>query len=185
MELTEKFMSEAQRSEMTNQAQLQNMQSEHTELMRELREQHETEREVWQIQQKTLIDELHRDLTLEKEEVLRELNREWKDKSEDLHASMSKDSTEIQTYWETKLEEAKSKYLMKMSRLQGEIEVVKDRLGKEIQRRKQNQAALAEAVEKMKTLEIKCKQYQNKCQELLKQRIITEKELVTVSSNYK
>jgi F0F1-type ATP synthase membrane subunit b/b' len=177
------FISEAQRSEMTYQAQLQNMQSEHTELMRELREQHDTEREVWHIQQKTLIDEVRRDLNFEKEEALRELNREWKDKSEDLQASMSKDAMEIQTHWESKLEKAKSKSAMKMSRLQGEIEVVKDRLGKEIERRKQNQAGLAEAIEKIKALETKYITCQSKCQALLKQRTITEKEMITVSSD--
>ncbi|GAN07634.1 hypothetical protein MAM1_0169d07136 [Mucor ambiguus] len=147
-ELTEKFMSEAQRTEMTNQAQFQNLQSEHTELMRELREQHETEKEVWQIEQTAMIDEIRRELNFEKEEALRELGREWKEKSEDLHASMSKDAMEIQAHWESKLEEAKSGSLLKVSRLQGEIAVVKDRLGREITRRKQNQALLEESLNK-------------------------------------
>lgn len=177
MELTEKFMSEAQRSEMTNQAQFQNMQSEHTELMRELREQHETEREVWQIQQTTLVDEIRRDLSFEKEEALHELNREWKNKSEDLQVSMSKDALEIQNHWESKLKEANSESLMKMSRLQGEMEVVKDRLGKEIQRRKKNQSGLDEAVERMKVLDAKCKKNESKCRELSKQRNAAEKEM--------
>ncbi|KAI8639423.1 hypothetical protein BD408DRAFT_320059, partial [Parasitella parasitica] len=67
-ELTEKFMSEAQRTEMTTQAQFQNLQSEHTESMRELREQHEIEKEVWQIEQTALIDEIKRELCLEKDD---------------------------------------------------------------------------------------------------------------------
>ncbi|KAL9547774.1 hypothetical protein PS6_006962 [Mucor atramentarius] len=176
-ELTEKFMSEAQRTEMTNQAQFQNLQSEHTELMRELREQHETEKEVWQIEQTALIDEIRRELNFEKEEALRELGREWKEKSEDLHASMSKDAMEIQAHWENKLEEAKSGSLMKLSRLQGEIAVIKDRLGREITRRKQNQALLEEALEKNKLLDESLKKYQSKCHDLLKQRTVTEKEI--------
>ena len=180
-ELTEKFMSEAQRTEMTNQAQFQNLQSEHIELMRELREQHETEKEVWEIQQTALIDEIRRDLTFEKDEALRELGREWKDKSEDLHASMSKDAMEIQAHWENKLEEAKSGSLLKVSRLQGEIEVVKDRLGREISRRKQNQALLTEALDKNKLLDDALKKYQTKCHDLSKQRTITEKEIQIVS----
>lgn len=180
-ELTEKFMSEAQRAEMTNQAQFQNLQSEHTELMRELREQHETEKEVWQIEQTALIDEIRRDLNFEKEEALRELGREWKEKSEDLHASMSKDAMEIQAHWESKLEEAKSGSLLKVSRLQGEIAVVKDRLGREITRRKQNQASLDEALSKNKVLDESLKKYQSKCHDLLKQRNITEKEIQIVS----
>jgi hypothetical protein len=180
-ELTEKFMSEAQRTEMTNQAQFQNLQSEHTELMRELREQHETEKEVWEIQQTALIDEIRRDLTFEKDEALRELGKEWKDKSEDLHASMSKDAMEIQAHWENKLEEAKSGSLLKISRLQGEIEVVKDRLGREISRRKQNQALLTEALDKNKLLDDSLKKYQTKCHDLSKQRTISEKEIQIVS----
>lgn len=175
-ELTEKFMSEAQQSQMTNQAQLQNLQSEHTELMRELREQHETEKEVWTIEQKAMIDEIRRDANFEKEEAIRALNRKWNDKNEDLHASMSKDAMEIQKHWETKLEETKARALLKESRLQGEMEVIKDRLGREIQRRKQNQAALAEAVEKNRTLDDKTSMYQKKCTELLKQRAANEKE---------
>ncbi|CAO0798176.1 unnamed protein product [Mucor circinelloides] len=182
-ELTEKFMSEAQRTEMTNQAQFQNLQSEHTELMRELREQHETEKEVWQIEQTALIDEIRRELNFEKEEALRELGREWKEKSEDLHASMSKDAMEIQAHWENKLEEAKSSSLLKISRLQGEIAVIKDRLGREITRRKQNQALLEEALDKNKLLDESLKKYQSKCHDLLKQRTVTEKEIQLVSHN--
>ncbi|KAK4518981.1 U2 snRNP complex subunit [Mucor velutinosus] len=176
-ELTEKFMSEVRQTEMTNQAQFQNLQSEHTELMRELREQHETEKEVWQIEQTTLIDEMRRELNFEKEEALRELGREWKEKSEDLHASMSKDAMEIQAHWESKLQEAKSGSLLKVSRLQGEIAVVKDRLGREITRRKQNQALLEEAINKNKLLDESLRKYQSKCHDLLNRRTTTEKEI--------
>ncbi|KAL0141920.1 hypothetical protein V8B55DRAFT_1493481 [Mucor lusitanicus] len=177
-ELTEKFMSEAQRTEMTNQAQFQNLQSEHTELMRELREQHETEKEVWQIEQTALIDEIRRELTFEKEEALRELERR-------LHASMSKDAMEIQAHWESKLEEAKSGSLLKVSRLQGEIAVVKDRLGREITRRKQNQALLEEALNKNKLLNESLKKYQSKCHDLLKQRTATEKEIQVLKCQHR
>lgn len=174
-ELTEKFMSEAQRSEMTNQAQFQNLQSEHTEILRELREQHQTEKEVWKIEQKAILDEIRRDASFEKEEALRELTREWNDKNEDLHASMSKDAMEIQKHWETKLEEAKSKSLLKSSRLQGEMEVIKDRLGREIQRRKQNQAALADALEKYHVLEGQTKKTLEKYTDLKYRYTIAEK----------
>ncbi|KAI8094842.1 uncharacterized protein B0P05DRAFT_454758, partial [Gilbertella persicaria] len=67
-ELTEKFMSEAQHSELTNRAQLQNLQSEHADMLRELTAQHETEKEVWQISQHAVIDELRRQLESEKQE---------------------------------------------------------------------------------------------------------------------
>lgn len=158
-ELTEKFMSEAQRSQMTTQAQFQNLQSEHAEILRELREQHQTEKEVWEIEHKAALDEIRRDASFEKEEAIRAITKEWNDKNEDLHASMSKDAMEIQKHWETKLEEAKSNSLMKMSRLQGEMEVIKDRLGREIQRRKQNQTALADALKKLHALEGQVKTY--------------------------
>ncbi|CAO3653074.1 unnamed protein product [Mucor hiemalis] len=175
-ELTEKFMSEAQRSQMTTQAQFQNLQSEHTELLRELREQHQTEKEVWEIEQKAALDEIRRDASFEQEEAIRAITKEWNDKNEDLHASMSKDAMEIQKHWETKLEEAKSKSLMKMSRQQGEMEVVKDRLGREIQRRKQNQNALVDALEKSHVLEGQLKSSLKKLSEQKKHNTNLEKE---------
>lgn len=179
-QLQEKFSHEAQLSQMTTQAQFQNLQSEHTEIIRETREQHETEKEVWIIEQKSLIDEIRRDAIFEKEEAIRELTREWNDKNEDLSASMSKDAMEIQTHWESKLEEAKSKSALQKTRLLGEIEVIKDRLGREIYRRKQNQAALAEALEKFELFQDKSQIYQKKCADLLKQRTVIENELSVV-----
>ncbi|CEP18148.1 hypothetical protein [Parasitella parasitica] len=183
-ELTEKFMSEAQRTEMTTQAQFQNLQSEYTESMRELREQHETEKEVWKIEQTALIDEIKRELGFEKEEALRELGREWKIKNEDLHASMSKDAMEIQAHWENKLEDTKSISMSKLSRLQGEIEVVKDRLDREITRRKQTQTLLTEALDKNGILDESLRKYQAKCHDLLKQRSVTEKEMHILTCQY-
>lgn len=179
-QLQEKFAHEAQLSQMTTQAQFQNLQSEHTEIIRELREQHETEKEVWLIEQQSTIDEIRRDATFEREEAIRELTREWNDKHEDLSASMSKDAMEIQTHWESKLEEAKSKSVLQKTRLLGEIEVIKDRLGKEIYRRKQNQAALAEATEKLHSLQLKLELYHKKSADLLKQRAVIDKELSQV-----
>ncbi|KAI7906376.1 uncharacterized protein BX663DRAFT_496212 [Cokeromyces recurvatus] len=180
-ELTEKFMLEAQRSEMTNQAQLQNLQSEHTEMMHEIREQHETEREVWQIQHTTLIDEMRRTLIFEKEDALSELNKEWKERIKDLKASMSKDSMQIQAHWEAKLNEVKSKSVSQISRLQGEMEVIKDRLGHEIQRRKRYQSNLDEVTEMNKLIDGKLRKYQSKYNELFKQRAIYEKETMMVT----
>ncbi|CAO3680233.1 unnamed protein product [Rhizopus microsporus] len=172
-EITEKFMSEAQQSEMSHQARIQNLQSEHADTLRELREQHQTEKEVWSIEQDAAIDELRRALCLEKEDAMRELNKEWKEKYDDLHASMSKDSMEIQAHWEAKLKEAKNQYEAKTARLQGEIEVIKDRLGKEIDRRKQNQAALSECLTHNDILQAKLNDYQT----ILKQHLSTEKEI--------
>lgn len=179
-QLQEKFSSEAHQNQMTTQAQFQNLQSEHTEVLRELREQHEIEKEVWRIEQQSLIDEIRRDAIFEKEEAIRELTKEWTDKYDDLSASMSKDSTEIQSHWESKLEEAKANFNLKASRLQGEIEVVKDRLGKEIIRRKQNQHGLAEALITLDGLQSKCETYQKKCSDLTKKQLIMDKELNSV-----
>ncbi|KAI7894826.1 uncharacterized protein EV154DRAFT_497143 [Mucor mucedo] len=181
-QLQENFAHEAQLSQMTTQAQFQNLQSEHTEMLRELREQHETEKEVWRIEQQSLIDEIRRDTTFEKEEAIRELTREWNDKNEDLSASMSKDAMEIQTHWESKLEEAKSKFVLQKTRLLGEIEVIKDRLGKEIHRRKQNQAALVDAQDKLDSVQLKLDVYHKKSADLLKQRTLIDKELSQLKS---
>lgn len=181
-ELTGKFMSEIQQSQMSNHAQLQNLQSEHTDIIRELREQYDTEKEVWQIQQNTLMDELRRDLQLEKEDAIRKLNKEWKDKSEDLEASMSKDAMEIQAHWESKLAEAKSSHDSKSTRLAGEMQVVKDRLGKEIQRRKLNQSLLSDATEKNEQLENKLSKLQSDYTNLYKKYTKVDNEVSMVST---
>lgn len=179
-QLQEKFSHEAHLNQMTTQAQFQNLQAEHTEMLREIREQHETEKEVWRIEQQSLIDEIRRDANFEKEEATRELIREWADKHDDLSASMSKDAIEIQKHWESKVEETKDTFNLKLSRLQGEMEVVKDRLGKEIIRRKQNQHGLAEALNTLDALQNKCELYQKKSIDLTKKQVVMEKELSLV-----
>ncbi|KAI9275121.1 hypothetical protein EDC94DRAFT_689639 [Helicostylum pulchrum] len=184
-QLQEKFSHEAHLNQMTTQAQFQNMQSEHTEMLREIREQHEIEKEVWHIEQQSLIDQIRRDAAFEKEEATRELTREWADKHDDLSASMSKDSMEIQTHWEAKLEEAKEIFELKASRLQGEMEVVKDRLGKEIVRRKQNQQGLTETLHILDGLQSKCETFQKKSIQLNKQQVITDKEFSVLKSQYR
>lgn len=179
--LTEKFMSEAKQSEMINQARIQNLQSEHDEVLRELREQHQTEKEVWSIEQCAAVDEVRRVLMLEKNESIERLNNEWKEKHDDLYASMSKDSTEIQSHWEKKREESKNQYSAKLARLMGEMEVIKDRLGKEIERRKQNEYALNDSLVQNDVLLDKL----NVCQMRLKQRIGVEKEIYQVRKEKK
>ncbi|KAG1454783.1 hypothetical protein G6F56_007237 [Rhizopus delemar] len=179
--LTEKFMSEAKQSEMINQARIQNLQSEHDEVLRELREQHQTEKEVWSIEQCAAVDEVRRVLMLEKNESIERLNNEWKEKHDDLYASMSKDSTEIQSHWEKKREESKNQYSAKLARLMGEMEVIKDRLGKEIERRKQNEYALNDSLVQNDVLLDKL----NVCQMRLKQRIGVEKEIYQLKNTYK
>lgn len=184
-QLQEKLSHEAHLNQMTTQAQLQNMQAEHTEMLREIREQHETEKEVWHIEQQSLIDQIRRDANFEKEEATRELTREWADKHDDLSASMSKDSMEIQTHWEAKLEESKEIFDLKASRLQGEMEVIKDRLGKEIIRRKQNQQGLTEALHILDGLQTKCETFQKNSIQLTKQQVITDKELSLLKAQYR
>ncbi|KAG0742271.1 hypothetical protein G6F57_000907 [Rhizopus arrhizus] len=172
-ELAEKFMSEAKQSEMTHQARIQNLQSEHADILRELRDRHQTEKEVWSIENQAAIDELRRVLILEKKEEVEKVSKEWREKYEDLHASMSKDSMEFQSHWEMKLEEMKNQYSAKIARLLGEIEVIKDRLGKEIERRKQNEHTLFYYLE----LNDKLQDRLNTCQTHLKQHMSIEREI--------
>jgi hypothetical protein len=163
-EITEKFNTEAQHAQMSTQAQMQNLQSEHNEMMRELREQQETEREVWMIEKKDALDHAARQAHLDKEEALRVQNREWKDKLDDLQASMSKDASEIQTHWEKKLEEQKAKSQTQVAHLQGEMGVVKERLGHEIDRRKQNQASLVDTINLCELFKERSTKYENKAE---------------------
>ncbi|KAI9257910.1 hypothetical protein BY458DRAFT_518484 [Sporodiniella umbellata] len=153
--LTEKLISEAKQSEMVHQARIQNLQAEHHELYRELRESHQTEKEVWSIEKEAAVDQMRHRLTLTMEEAVEKLDKAWKEKYDDLTASMSKDASVIQSRWEKKREESESYYSAKLDRLMGETEVVKDRLGKEIERRKCGERAWAECLEQKATLQTK------------------------------
>ncbi|KAI8986967.1 hypothetical protein BDB01DRAFT_588293 [Pilobolus umbonatus] len=154
-EINEKFMLEARRNEMTMQAQLANLNSEHTELLRELKDQHEQDKEMWKIEEKSKLDQLTRDLQYEKDEAIKKLIKEWRDKHEDLSASMSQDALKTQEYWQSKLEKAEEFSSKELTLLRGQIEVVKDRLMKEITRRKEYHSKLLDTLKKNEELDTK------------------------------
>jgi hypothetical protein len=116
------------------------------------------------IEKKDALDHAARQAHIDKEEALRVQNREWKDKFDDLQASMSKDASEIQTHWEKKLEEQKAKSQTQVAHLQGEMGVVKERLGHEIDRRKQNQASLVDTINLCELFKERSTKYENKAE---------------------
>ncbi|KAI8970165.1 hypothetical protein BDF20DRAFT_803141, partial [Mycotypha africana] len=71
-ELTEKFMSETHRTEMTFQARMQNFQTEQADIIRDLKDQYDTQQEVMQIEHAAILDEVRRNLDFEKAEAIRE-----------------------------------------------------------------------------------------------------------------
>lgn len=145
--LRELFFKESQHQAMQHEARVENLRSEYEDLLKEANNQLETERAVWRIEQQSAVEEAAR-VEREKMEAKMEQERnEWRNKLLDAETSMSKDATAIQTHWQTKVNEAESSKQTELERLKGEMEVVKDRLGKEIQRRKQMQAKLAVAQE--------------------------------------
>lgn len=145
--LRELFFKESQHQAMQHEARVENLRSEYEDLLKEANNQLETERAVWRIEQQSAVEEAAR-VEREKMEAKMEQERnEWRNKLLDAETSMSKDATAIQTHWQTRVNEAESSKQTELERLKGEMEVVKDRLGKEIQRRKQMQAKLAVAQE--------------------------------------
>ncbi|KAI9494891.1 hypothetical protein BDB00DRAFT_761015 [Zychaea mexicana] len=145
--MRELFMNECYQQSMQHEARIQNLRSEYEEALREARDQLETEQDVWAIERQAQVDQATRVAQQEKEEAIKKLSEEWRDKMLDVQTSMSKDASAIQQYWQGKLDEAEATKKAEIERLKGEMEVVKHRLGKEIDRRKQMQAKWATAVE--------------------------------------
>ncbi|KAI7881160.1 hypothetical protein K492DRAFT_236806 [Lichtheimia hyalospora FSU 10163] len=145
--LRELFFKESQHQAMQHEARVENLRSEYEDLLKEANNQLETERAVWRIEQQSAVEEAARVERGKMEAKMEQERNEWRNKLLDAETSMSKDATVIQTHWQTKVNEAESSKQTELERLKGEMEVVKDRLGKEIQRRKQMQAKLAVAQE--------------------------------------
>ncbi|KAG0167748.1 hypothetical protein DFQ30_005692 [Apophysomyces sp. BC1015] len=141
--LKELFFNEGREMAMHNEAKIQNLQAEYDEILLETKERFETEKAVWQIEHQSTLDKIGREFRKEKEYAVARLEREWREKIQDIQASMSQDSSDVQAHWEKKLEEAQEAGNIELKRLQGELAVIKDRLGKEIERRHGVQGTLA------------------------------------------
>lgn len=145
--LRELFFKESQHQAMQHEARVENLRSEYEDLLKEANNQLETERAVWKIEQRSAVEEAVRVERERMEAKMEEERNEWRNKLLDAETSMSKDATAIQTHWQSKVKEAESSKQTELERLKGEMQVVKDRLGKEIKRRKEMQAKLAVAQE--------------------------------------
>ncbi|KAF7727239.1 hypothetical protein EC973_007852 [Apophysomyces ossiformis] len=133
--LRDLFFNESREMAMHNEAKMQNLQSEHEEILRETKERFETEKAVWQIEHQSIVDKMGREFKKDKEDTVARLEHEWRTKVQDIQASMSQDAMDVQAHWENKLEEIEEARLKELKRLKTELDVVKDRLGKEIDRR--------------------------------------------------
>ncbi|KAI7866744.1 hypothetical protein BDF14DRAFT_1727615 [Spinellus fusiger] len=138
----EMFLHESRRTSMQHEAQIQNLKSEHTETLRELEEQFENEKQVWQIEQQTATDELTRQLKRDHQNAMREMEMAWKEKLADLESLMSMDALSVQNHWESRLSQIQKDKDITLAHLLGQIQVMKGRLGNEIEKRRQCQGTL-------------------------------------------
>ncbi|KAI9309535.1 hypothetical protein BJ944DRAFT_235988 [Cunninghamella echinulata] len=129
------FMNENSTLTMHSEAKLQNLQSEYEDILREMKDQFNSEKEVWRIEQQTQLDELKRQLNEQYLDQQRESETVWRNKIKDIETSLSQDGLAIQSHWEAKIDLLTSEHEKELLRLRGELDVVKSRLGKDIDRR--------------------------------------------------
>ncbi|CAO3608278.1 unnamed protein product [Cunninghamella blakesleeana] len=150
------FMNENNTLTMHSEAKLHNLQSEYEDMMREMKDQFTSEKEVWRIEQQTKLDELKRKLEDQYNDQQRESDTVWRNKIKDVETSLSQDGLAIQSYWENKINLLTTDHEKELSRLRSELDVVKSRLGKDIDRR--------HSVEKkLKELELNHHQHTKNC----------------------
>ncbi|KAI9494534.1 hypothetical protein BDB00DRAFT_818422 [Zychaea mexicana] len=146
-QVKERFMHESQQTAMHHEAKMQNMISEHAHSLAELQEHHDHAMDVLLIEHQASMDELESHLERVKEDALHECERAWERKLMDAQTSMSDDAREIQNHWETRLAETSSARDAEFNRLLGELEVLKERLGREIERRQDVTQQLTKATQ--------------------------------------
>ncbi|KAG0167470.1 hypothetical protein DFQ30_006044 [Apophysomyces sp. BC1015] len=133
--IKELFMNESQEVSLHHEARVQNLLTEHKQALCEMKEQYEDEKEVLHIEHLAAIDELQQT----HEETKRALEHAWHEKMEDVRMSMSKDATEIQKHWETKLDEAVVMQQRQLERSQAQMDVLQERLVREKEEKQQTQ----------------------------------------------
>ncbi|CDH58225.1 predicted protein [Lichtheimia corymbifera JMRC:FSU:9682] len=148
--MKDRFLLESQQVAMQHEARVQNLVSEHQHMIQEMKDEHENEVEVLRIEHQAALAEREREYEENLEHAIASCEQQWQQKVNDLEASMSKDQLAIRKHWETRVEKAASARQAEHERLQGELQVVKDRLGREIERRRGIQATLDRAVEEHK-----------------------------------
>jgi hypothetical protein len=141
--LRDNFMNENSGLTLHMEARLQNVQNEYESTLQETRDQFAAEKKVWQIEQQATIDQLRRQLEQQYMDDQKKVERSWRNKLEDMEASLSKDASGIQTHWQARIDALVDEHDKEIKRLRGELDVVKSRLGKDIDRRHQVQNHLA------------------------------------------
>ncbi|CAO3575845.1 unnamed protein product [Absidia cylindrospora] len=134
-QLRDNFMNENSGLTMHLEARLQNVQNEYENTIKEIRDEIATEKKVWSIELQANMDQLRRQLEQHSQDQLKENERIWRDKFNDMDASLSKDDLEIKSYWQMKIDTLVENHNKERERLLGEMEVIKSRLGKDIDRR--------------------------------------------------
>lgn len=150
------FMNENNTLTMHLEAKLHNLQSEYEDMILEMKDQFASEKEVWRIEQQAKLDELTRKLEEQYKDQQRESDSVWRNKIKDVETSLSQDGLAIQSHWENKIDLLTADHEKELSRLRSELDVVKSRLGRDIDRRH-----LVE--KKLKDLEIAYQQHTKSC----------------------
>lgn len=148
--MKDRFLQESQQVAMQHEARVQNLVSEHQHMIQEMKDEHENQVEVLKIEYQAALAEREREYEDDLKCAIASCEQQWQCKVNDLEASMSKDQLAIRKHWEARVEKAASARQDEYVRLQGELQVVKDRLGREIERRHDVQAALNQAIEENK-----------------------------------
>ncbi|KAI9259587.1 hypothetical protein BDA99DRAFT_513615 [Phascolomyces articulosus] len=133
-QMKERFIHETQQLTMHQEAHCQNLVSEHEHTLTEMKEQHDNEMEVLRIEHQAALADLEFYMKREKQDALYDCEQTWKTKLQDVRTAMSDDAIKVQKYWDNRIEEAASARETEFTHLVGELEVVKDRLGREIEK---------------------------------------------------
>ncbi|KAI7850913.1 hypothetical protein BDC45DRAFT_236379 [Circinella umbellata] len=136
-QMKERFIHETQQLEMHHLAKLSNLVSEHEHSITEIKEQHDNEMEVLRIEHHTALNAMEFHWECVKQDALDACERTWATKLKDTQATMSNDARQVQKYWDTRIAEATTARETELTRHLGELEVVKERLGKEIEKRQE------------------------------------------------
>ncbi|KAI7881147.1 hypothetical protein K492DRAFT_177339 [Lichtheimia hyalospora FSU 10163] len=173
--MKDRFLQESHQVAMQHEARVQNLVSEHQHMVQEMKDEHENEVEVLRIEHQAAIAEREREHEDDVKRAITSCEQQWQIKVDDLEASMSKDQLAVRKHWETRVEKAASARHDEYVRLQGELQVVKDRLGREIERRRDIQASLDKAVEEQKHIRKRVGIATEECRKLQRQQTLAHK----------
>ncbi|ORX62800.1 hypothetical protein DM01DRAFT_1379426 [Hesseltinella vesiculosa] len=133
--LRDTFMKEHQSMTIHWEARTQNMQNEYEDTIQQLRDENAAEKEVWKIEYQAQMDQLRHQLEERFKKQHWDADQAWLSKWQDLQSTLSQDAMAIQGHWETKIQQLNDSHEQALVRARSELDVVKDRLANDIDRR--------------------------------------------------